>query len=123
MPDWPWIRLLSVLVFILLVCGVLARRRKRAHMSLMITAIAIDLAMVLYLEITRAVVESVATRPMTTLMLVHILLSVTVLVLYGFQVYTGIANARGRRSTVHRKLMPWLLLTRFGNLVTSFLVM
>ena len=122
MPDWPWIRLLSVLVFILLVCGVVARHRKRAHIPLMITAMAIDLGMVVYLEVTRAVVESVAREPMTALKLVHILLSVVVLVLYVVQIRTGISNARGQRSRTHGRTMPWLLLARLGSLVTSFFV-
>ena len=122
MPDWPWIRLLSVVVFVLLVCGVLARRRKRMHIPLMVVAMAIDVGLVLYLELTRAVVEKVAREPMSALMYFHILLSVIVLVLYGVQIRTGIANARGHRSSTHAKTMPWLLLMRFGNLVTSFFV-
>ncbi|MCH8148201.1 MAG: hypothetical protein IH987_09460 [Planctomycetes bacterium] len=122
MPDWPWIRVLSVTVFCMLLIGVACRRRKRLHMSLMISAITIDLGIVLYLEIARGVVESIPKRPMTSLLFVHILLSVTVIVMYGVQVYGGIQNARGNRSVAHRKLMPWLLLIRFGNLVTSFFV-
>ena len=122
MSEWPWIRLLSVLVFVLLLCGVVARHRKLAHISLMGTAMAIDVGLVLYLEFARAVVERVATEPISNLMLVHILLSVVVLVLYGVQVYTGIANAKGRRSRTHGRTMPWLLLTRLGSLVTSFFV-
>ncbi len=123
MPDWPWIRLLSVMVFCMLAIGVACRRRRRWHMRLMISAITIDLGIVLYLEIARGVVESIPGRPMTPLLFVHILLSVLVLVMYGVQVYGGIHNARGGRSVTHRKVMPWLLLTRFGNLVTSFFVM
>lgn len=122
MPDWPWLRLLSVMVFCMLVIGVACRRRRRWHMRLMISAITIDLGLVLYLEIARGVIESIPKRAMTPLLFVHILLSVSVLVMYGVQVYGGIHNARGRRSVVHRKMMPWLLLTRFGNLVTSFFV-
>ena len=122
MPDWPWLRMLSVMAFCMLVIGVACRRRRRWHMRLMISAITIDLGLVLYLEIARGVVESIPKRPMTPLLIVHILLSVLVIVMYGVQVYGGINNARGRRSVTHRKMMPWLLVTRFGNLVTSFFV-
>ena len=114
--------MLSVTAFCMLLIGVACRRRRRWHMRLMISAITIDVGLVLYLEIARGVVESIPKRPMTLLLFVHILLSVSVLVMYGVQVYGGIHNARGRRSVAHRKLMPWLLLTRFGNLVTSFFV-
>ena len=122
MPDWPWLRLLSVMVFCMLLIGVACRRRRRLHMRLMISAIAIDVGLVLYLEIARGVIESIPKRPMTPLLFVHILLSVSVLVMYGIQVYTGIKNARGERSARHASMMPWLLVTRFGNLVTSFFV-
>ena len=43
----------------ILVVGVLNRRRKGIHIPLMLTAMGIDVGMVLYLEIRRGVVESI----------------------------------------------------------------
>ena len=101
---------------------VILRRRRNVHIPLMLSAIGIDLAMVLYLEITRHVVESVPKRPMTPLLGIHISISVMVLVFYGVQVYTGIQNSRGRRSRVHPRVAWVLVITRLGNLVTSFML-
>ena len=53
------LKLLSVAVCVILVIGVLNRRRKRVHIPLMLTAMVIDVGMVLYLEIRRGVVESI----------------------------------------------------------------
>ena len=53
------LKLLSVAVCVILVIGVLNRRRKRVHIPLMLTAMVIDVGMVLYLEIHRGVVESI----------------------------------------------------------------
>jgi hypothetical protein len=53
------LKLLSVAVCVILVVGVLNRRRKRVHIPLMLTAMVIDVGMVLYLEIRRGVVESI----------------------------------------------------------------
>jgi len=53
------LKLLSVAVCVILVIGVLNRRRKRIHIPLMLTAMGIDVGMVLYLEIHRGVVESI----------------------------------------------------------------
>ena len=116
------LQLLSLFACVLIVAGVLNRRRKRIHIPLMLTALAIDLGVVLYLEIARHVIESIPHRPMPPLLLFHICLSVAVLALYGAQVVTGIQNARGRRSRWHRKALIWFLVTRFGNLITSFFV-
>ena len=53
------LKLLSVAVCVILVIGVLNRRRKSIHIPLMLTAMGIDVGMVLYLEIRRGVVESI----------------------------------------------------------------
>jgi uncharacterized membrane protein YozB (DUF420 family) len=116
------LKFLSAFVCVLIVVGLLNRRRKRMHIPLMLSALIIDLSMVLYLEIRRGVVESIPGRPMTPLLIVHIIISVTVLVLYGIQVYTGIQNAKGRRSAWHPRVAPTFVVLRFANLVTSWLI-
>lgn len=113
---------LNAFVCLLVVIGVLNRRRKRRHITLMASALTIDLAMVLYLELARGVVESVPSRPMSAVLVVHIGLSMLLLVLYGCQVVTGIKKARGGESRLHGQVMIWFLILRFGNLVTSFFV-
>ncbi len=116
------LKLLSVFVCVLLVVGVLKRRKPRVHIPLMVSAFLIDLAMVVYLEVRRGVVESIPGREMTFLLIFHIFLSTVVLILYGVQIFTGLKNARGNRRPWHRKAAVAFLITRFGNLVTSFLI-
>jgi uncharacterized membrane protein YozB (DUF420 family) len=116
------LKLLSVFVCVLLVIGVLKRRQPRVHIPLMVAALLIDLTMVVYLEVRRGVVESIPGREMTPLLAFHIFLSTVVLVLYGVQVFTGLKNARGLRRPWHRKAAVAFLVTRFGNLVTSFMI-
>lgn len=114
--------MLNLFVCLLVVVGVMNRKRKRRHIALMATALTIDLGMVVYLEFARGVVESIPSRPMTALLAVHIGISSLVLVLYGCQVITGIKKARGGQSRLHGQLMIWFLILRFGNLVTSYFV-
>ena len=116
------LKFLSAFVCVLIVVGLLNRRRKRVHIPLMLSALIIDLSMVLYLEIRRGVIESIPQRPMTPLLIVHILISVTVLVLYGMQVYTGIQNAKGRRSRQHPRVGATFVVLRFANLLTSWMI-
>ena len=116
------LKVLSVFVCVILVIGVLNRRRKHFHIPLMLTAMAIDVGMVLYLEIRRGVVESIPQRPMTLLLFVHVTISVLVLILYAAQVVTGYRNAKGRRSAWHPRIATLLLPLRFANLITSFLI-
>ena len=122
MPHTSLLHAASILVCVLLILGVLARRRKRTHIPFMIAAIGIDLTIVAIIEFGRGAIAS-AQAKMGPLMIVHITMSVLVLVLYGVQVVTGIKKARGRSSRLHGKVMPWLLALRLGNLFTSFLVM
>lgn len=116
------LKVLSAFVCLLIVIGFVNRSRKKVHISMMLSALVIDVGIVLYLELTRQVIESIPQRDMTPLLIFHICLSVAVLILYGVQVYTGIKNARGQRSSVHPKTAIIFLVTRFGNLITSYMV-
>lgn len=116
------LQLLSCFVCFILTVGFFNRRRKRIHIPLMVSALIIDLGMVVYLEVTRAVIESVPGRGVTPLLWFHIALSLFVLLLYGMQVWTGIRKARGITSERHRPMGYTLLVTRYGNLITSILV-
>lgn len=114
--------IINFVVLAIVLVGVFNRRRRSVHIPLMVSALVIDLAMVLYLELTRAVVESLPGRTMTPILVIHILISTLVLVLYGVQVVTGIKNVKGQRSKVHRQVMIWFVITRLGNAITSILV-
>jgi len=87
----------------------------------MLGAFILDMAMLVYIEVTRAAVER-AVHDTSTLMRIHIALSVSTIVLYLGQIVTGIRKTRGRPSRWHRLGGPGLLLARFGNLVTSFMI-
>jgi len=116
------IHLISILVCVLLIVGVLNRRRKTVHIPLMATAIGIDLAMVLYIELTRGAVQAAEER-MGLLMIVHIAISVAVLVLYGIHIWTGIKKARGHSGPTHGRIMYATVSLRVLNLITSIMVM
>ena len=114
--------LISAAVCVLLVIGVLYRRRSSIHIPLMLSAFVIDVSMVVYLEVRRGVVESIPKRPMTLLLAVHIAISVIVLILYGTQVYSGFRRWQGHRSRWHYVAAFLLLPLRLLNFFTSILV-
>lgn len=114
--------IISAFVCVLLLFGVINRRRQAIHVSAMLSAFTIDLGLVVYLELRRGVVESIPHRQITPLLVFHILISVIVLILYGTQTYTGLRRIRGDRGWSHR-LVPWVLLPlRMLNFVTSIMV-
>ena len=88
----------------------------------MSTAFVIDLALVLYLELTRGVVESIPGRDMASVLPVHLVFSTAVLVFYAVQIATGIRLARGVRSRWHARVPAWFVITRVGTFITSFFV-
>ncbi len=87
----------------------------------MLSALIIDLSIVAIIEFTRGAVAS-AKAKIGPLMAVHIAISVTVLILYGIQIWTGIQNARGFRSRWHGTTGATFVCFRLGNLITSFMV-
>ncbi len=115
------LKLISAFVCVLLVVGLLARRHKTGHISLMVSAFVIDLGLVLYLELARGVVESVPEK-MSPLLAFHLVLSTIVLGLYVGQIVTGLRNARGQRSGWHAKVALVLLVCRIGNLITGWAI-
>ena len=116
------LQLLSTMVLALIAAGVATRQRTRLHMSLMIAAFAIDLALVVYIEVTRHAVERVgASRPIVWF---HVAVSVAVLVLYVVQLTLGRAMLTGRATSrrLHAALGITFCLCRGINYVTSLVV-
>jgi hypothetical protein len=75
-------------VVILIAAGIYNRRRRSLHMSMMITAFVVDLALVLYIELTRKAVATVVggVRPFLWF---HAGVSVITLVLYVVMITLG----------------------------------
>ena len=118
------LKILSAFVCVLIVVGLLKRRQRKTHITMMVSALVIDLGLVLYLELKRGVVESVPGREPTPLLYFHIALSLVVLILYGVQVFTGVKKKlKGLPCPLHKKAAVLLVITRLGNLITSYLVM
>ncbi len=118
------LKALSALVCVLVVVGLLKRTKRRTHVTMMVSAFTIDVGIVLYLEITRHVVESAASREMSGLLIFHIFLSVVVLCLYGLQIYTGVTKKlKNAPCPLHKKSAVLFVITRLGNLITSIIVM
>ena len=112
----------SVGVCILLVVGLAVRKNKHAHIPFMLSAFVIDMLMLLGIELNRNAINTARTTD-DRMLQTHIILSVLVVVLYIFQIVTGIRKATGRPSRIHGKTGCLLILVRVGNLVTSIIVM
>ncbi len=121
MPQFTALKFLSIGVCLILLIGILNRRRRGIHMPLMLAAFCVDLGMVLYIEIKRHVIEELPSR-MTPFLAVHVTFSVAVLVLYVVMLVSGINNARNRRSRVHPKAAIFFVVARLGNLCTSMFI-
>ncbi len=115
------IKILSIFAFLLLVVGFLNRKRIRVHIPCMASAFFIDMGMLLYIEFTRKAIEQ-AIGPTSTIMKIHIAISVMLVLLYFGQVISGIRKARGKTSGWHKGGGLGLLACRFGNLATSFMI-
>ena len=112
----------SVGVCVLLVAGLAVRKNKHTHIPFMLSAFVIDMLMLLGIELNRHAINTARTTD-DRMLQTHIILSVLVVVLYVFQIVTGIRKATGRRSRIHGKTGYLLVLLRVGNLVTSIIVM
>ena len=114
---------LSTIVLILIAIGIWKRKEPRAHFAAMLSAFIIDVALVLYIELTRHAVDSVTTQP-GPLLLFHVAISVIVLAAYVFQLELGRRLLKG--AVASRSLHIWVGVTfcslRLVNYITSFYI-
>ena len=117
------LHLISTLVLGLLLVGILARQRRRLHLSLMLSAFAVDLGLVLYIETTRHAVEKVVTTP-RPLIWFHATVSLLVLAAYCTQITLGWRMLHGFSASRQTHLVTGVAFCslRLLNYVTSFML-
>jgi hypothetical protein len=120
------LHLFSTIVLLLIAAGVYYRRQPRLHLSLMGCAFILDVALVLWIELTRHAVENTVNPAHHTgaLLWFHIAVSVGVLVAYVWQIQLGRRLLRGLAATrgLHLKLGVTFCTLRLLNYVTSFMI-
>ncbi len=115
------LKIISIFVCVLLLIGFTKRKKRRTHIPFMLIAFAIDMGMVLYIELDRHAIEQ-AVGPISGIMKFHIAVSILVVVLYIVQIVTGVRKLKGLASTWHGRSGVTLLVLRLANLITSFMV-
>lgn len=112
----------SLVAILLLVTGLALRRNRAVHPKIMGTAFAVDLALVLYLELTRGAVER-ASQLASQLLTVHVACAVATLALNVFLVVSGwrILHHGGPRKGHFRAACAFMVL-RVVTFLTAFLI-
>ena len=116
------LKIISFGVCLIILIGLAYRHNRRVHPKLMMSAFVIDVAMVLYIELTRHAVNT-ALHPPHPFVMIHVAISVTVMILYLVQIGLGIRLMKGRgTSRVHGRI-GWLFVgLRLANFITSLWV-
>lgn len=118
------LHLASTLVLVVLAVGLWARKvDPRRHRSLMISAFASDLLLVVYIELTRHAVEEVATR-VRPILWFHSAVSVAVLCCYVAMIRLGRPMLAGNyeNRSMHRRLGIVFMVLRTVNYATSYML-
>lgn len=118
------LHVVSTLVVVLVATGLYFLKRKpRRHIKLMITACAIDVLSVLYIELTRQAVETVI-GGVSPLIWFHAGISLGVLICYGVMFWFGWRLRRGIAAvrSKHRNVGITFCVLRGVNYITSFMV-
>ncbi len=115
--------LISTLVLVLIGTGVAFRRRPSVHWPLMLTAFALDLGLVVYLEVSRRAVETAATS-IHPLVWFHAAISLSVLFLWCVMLRLGwrMLRAGARVQSTHRRVAVVFATFRLLNYGTSLLI-
>ena len=117
-----WEPIASIAITVLLCTGVALRRRVRWHVPLMWTVIVSDVALLLWVELSRQAIDTALSLQMPGFLFVHIALAIIVIAGYLFAAGAGIALVRNRQSPVrrwHRLNGGVVVAARIGMLVTT----
>jgi uncharacterized membrane protein YozB (DUF420 family) len=121
------LKLANVAVFVVICVGVAVHRRRRLHVGLMLTSFALDLALLVVVELLRGAVGQavgVVSPGGAWALRIHILFSLAAGVMWLVMIHSGCRLLRGGEEYRgrHSRGARLFLAVRFGNMVTAFLV-
>lgn len=122
METWL-MQIQSLCIVLLIVAGVVVRRRRQLHVKIMSVAMIWDIILILQIELSRSAILKATHALSNPLILnIHISIAVSTVILYGFMVYTGRKLLRGDNSIRPRhKILGWTTLSmRILTFITSF---
>ena len=106
------------------VAGFLLRKRRKFHISLMLTGIMSDICLVLYLEFAKGAVEKALQFSLTPFHMSHIGFSTGALILYFPLLYLGflLVRGKGNAATVikHKRVAILALVLRSVGFIFMF---
>jgi hypothetical protein len=113
----------SSLVLVILIGGILLRRRRHLHVPVMITAFGLDLASVVAIEVSRGAIKKATSAP-PPLLLFHVIVSVSALLFYGVMFVLGEQVRKGTQGlrVWHRRAAWAFGVCRTANYVTSWMI-
>ena len=113
----------SFSILLLMLAGLIVRRRRQLHVKIMSAAMVWDVILILQIELSRSAILK-ATHAVTNPLIlnIHISIAVSTVVLYGFMIYTGRKLLSGQNQIRPRhKFLGWTTLTmRILTFITSF---
>lgn len=115
---------MATLAYVLMSAGVIFRRERIAHARLMGTAIFIDLALVIILQIQRSAIQVAIGFELSWLEKTHILFSLLAVILYVPMIYLGLLRYRNKatsfQKTLHHRLGIFTFIFRTLGFVFMF---
>lgn len=116
-------KVVATVAYALLITGLLLRKNRRVHPWLMLSGIAIDLTLVIVLQIQRNVIQDAITETYNVLQGGHIAVSAIAVVLYIPVLILGARQWRGRGGRTGRLWHIRVALTAFTFRSAGFVLM
>jgi hypothetical protein len=113
----------SFCILLLMLAGIIVRRRRQIHVKIMSVAMLWDVILILQIELSRSAILKATNAVTNPLILnIHISIAVSTVVLYGFMIFTGRKLLSGQNQIRARhKFLGWTTLTmRILTFITSF---
>ena len=81
--------IITIFVILAIAASIFYRRRPNVHIPLIMCALTIDMLFVIFIEMNRSEVESIVGKPLSPVVMVHIIVSTFVILIYFFMLFFG----------------------------------
>jgi hypothetical protein len=116
-------KIAATIALVLICAGVLNRRKRTIHVPLMLSALTIDIVMLLIIEFSRSAIETAVHTPLPTILLIHIIFSVLLVCAYLYMLFFGLKLLiKNQGRTMHYTGAYVFVFFRLANYITSYFI-
>jgi len=92
--------IITIFVIVAIAASIFYRHRPNVHIPLIMGALTLDMLFVIFIEMNRSAVESMVGKPLSPIIMIHIIISTFVILIYFFMLFFGCRHCINKRKYI-----------------------